>query len=1083
MYCKNCGKPLGGDEKFCSNCGTKVEYDTDVKSANDIQDVEEKSSPKNNMLWDLGDFEDKEKNEDSKLSWNTDGLFMESGASKESNVKDNYKGPLMFRTDDKAPSREEIKQREKEEETTKKSSLYTDETGLGKGNRWDISNVEIPMAKMDEPEENSGFNWSLDEEDTGVNLRDKAANGFKSIGQLNAQSENKVEINDNIVADNKLVESIDVENKAKEELQAVIDGAIEKAEFENGNPNYGKIEEKAKPVVRDKKERIQPSEFSWSLGDDEEDEFPPIIASPKNPLEIKLKINQPEPMEMKYDDMDSHKAEPSEIDFNREMITIEPGWKDVVREEQPKSTVQRQSEVVFDWSKDVELTDYHPGVRSEDNQRNEEVVENLIDDVIDNNMSMTLEELAAGNIETDNVPESNYDESRKTIRNVLSKNAKSQEPNFKNIQFSSDELENTLSKVEEEQNMVQKAENESTKEANCKSSRVIDIEQPKISNISLEIQEDEVTGEKVEKVLADEPKAPAECLKTIDNIGDCILEDENSVTGFTRKEINEDIRVAQIGETSVMDEVIPSAVDVIKSAEDTNLDEHVEENDKERFYTFNKNKEEFQKLLDQEYKRLEGNSGEDKGYEEDIESFMSIQKGKSVEATSQIEEMNKARSVFINGPSYDSVNVYEDDDFKEENISINMDEFDGIAEEEGLEKLDGVQVIRDLENKKHEEPMTDGLKDVNIAGTKESVGADDTVVEKDEEEPVVVVFEPQKDESLVDTFIENEQAKGKAMGDTADEKQLDDDSVGRKFRREKRYEKKRDKKHNPKADTMTDLEVDEENADYLNGSVSKMIIDPTMNSETEKLANEFFEEDDDDQRKGGAKRVILGIIGVIIVLIIAVLGITIILPDSPVAQVMNDMGHKVVTAVTDVFGGNDDKDKDKIDVRESALEDKTKLIQAEIDRNYKNNIEEIVYNSELAYDNEATYDLKDLKDAKNIQTVLWYEDENGKPHYYDQEITGTIIELVSMRSAWINKSDKSIFSILNTGTSEYNKVEALEKNNKEQLVEMLSIGDIKVAGNAYYVWTAETVAGETTGHIYEIKEQDQKLYVNDHCDI
>lgn len=1048
MYCKNCGKPLNGDEKFCSNCGTKIEYGTDVKSANDTQNEEKTGVPKNNMVWDLGDFEDKDKKEDSELSWNTDGLFMEVGTEKANAVKDNYKGPLMFRTDDKAPSREEIEQREKEEETTKKSSLYTEAAGLGKGNRWDISNVEIPKVHETENEEKNSFSWSLDEDDTGVNLRDKAANGFKSIGQLNAQnnSENKSE---------------EDENQAKEQLQAVIDGAIEQAESEYSGPEYEKIEKISKPVEKEKADRIKPSEFSWSLGDDEEDEFPPIIASPKNPLEIQLKINKSEPIEMKYDDMEPHKEEPGEIDFNKEMTT-EPGWNDVSNEETMAGTVKKQPEVVFDWTEDVALPDYHPGFCSEESkekvndkgikkpvsQLNDELkeTEEVIEEgVVDNNMSMTLEELAAGNLETDKVPESNYDDSRKTIRNVLSKNAREQKADFKTAELSNEDL----------------------KQEKCDQSKVVDIEQPKISNISLEIQEDEVTGEKVEKVLTEDPKAPAECCKS---------------SGFTRKEINDDIRVADVGEPSIMDEVLPSAVDVLKNTESNPSEEETEKaREREKFYTFNKNKEEFQKLLEQEYKRLEGSDGESKGYESDIESFMDIHRGKNVEATSQIEEMNKARSVFVNGPSYDEINVYEDEDFKDEDIQFDMDELDKLAENEGMEKLDGVQVISQADNSKHED-AADDLTDSDIekeAGEK-SVSGDDSVTEKDEDDPVVVVFEPQKEESLVDTFIEKEQAKGKILKEKTDDDLQSEEPAGRK----NRHDKKSDKKHNTKDDKISDSETNEEKADYLHGSVSKMIIDPSINSETERLANEFFEEDDDDQHKGGAKQVVLGFLTVIVILIIAVLGITIILPDSPVAKIMTDMGHKVVITVTDVFGGDDTKkEADKVDVRESALEDKTELIKAEIDRNYKNNIEEIVYDSELVYDPDATYELQDLKDAKGIQTVLWYKDDKGDPHYYDQEITGTIIEFVSMRNAWISKDDKSVFGVLNTGTKEYDKVEGIEKNNKKQVVDMLSIGDIKVAGNAYYVWTAETVNGKTKQHVYEIKEQDQKLYVNDHCDI
>jgi len=37
MYCKNCGKGLSGTEKFCVNCGTKVENDNNIFEVNDFE--------------------------------------------------------------------------------------------------------------------------------------------------------------------------------------------------------------------------------------------------------------------------------------------------------------------------------------------------------------------------------------------------------------------------------------------------------------------------------------------------------------------------------------------------------------------------------------------------------------------------------------------------------------------------------------------------------------------------------------------------------------------------------------------------------------------------------------------------------------------------------------------------------------------------------------------------------------------------------------------------------------------------------------------------------------------------------------
>ena len=73
MYCKKCGKKLADGDKFCGNCGTKI----DVSEIN-IGFAEEEPKPKKNFdfgafNWDLDGYpdEDKAKTEDVDFNWNT----------------------------------------------------------------------------------------------------------------------------------------------------------------------------------------------------------------------------------------------------------------------------------------------------------------------------------------------------------------------------------------------------------------------------------------------------------------------------------------------------------------------------------------------------------------------------------------------------------------------------------------------------------------------------------------------------------------------------------------------------------------------------------------------------------------------------------------------------------------------------------------------------------------------------------------------------------------------------------------------------------------------------------------------------
>ena len=1032
MYCKNCGKLLAGDERFCSNCGSKVEAEAETIEAQEGKTVEIESFPTSNMVWDLEDFEEHTVKEDSDFEWGAKDMF--SGEEPEKSEKPereqdaaDYKGPLMFRKEDKAPSREEIEKKEKAEESSKKSTLYADDGHKGQGHRWDITKVEIPAG--------------------------------------NVELEHEAE---------------QAEDKAEEKPKRDFIGFV-------------KSEEEATPEP--KKEFI-----GFAKRDDEE-----VTPEPKKEFVGFAKREEV-----------NAEAEAKAAETKEELqAVLDQAIDQAIEKDFPSK--KEKKDIVFNWNQNVDLPTFENHVDEGNSDGHKESLEMVEEDVVDNNMSLTLEELAAGvNIKSDNVPASNYDESKKTIRNVLSKEAIKQ-----TISFSMDEINAQQEKIAREEARREALEKEkaeiaarvaakkAAEEAEAVAAeaakmeairaarraeraakleaaraaeaekamamekeigkaetaekveepvaRVVDIEQPKKSNISLEIQEDDVTGDKIEKVIDDEPKVPEESLKSsvvnnFENTENNPVDHETATDelAFTHKEINDDIKVGQVNaDEDIMEQILSPSEEVD------------EDDDKVRFYTFNKNKEEFQKLLDQEYRRLEGENKDTAGVETDVAGFMNIERGKNVEATSQIEEMNKARSVFLNRPTYGDVSVYEDDDFDQAVLAAQAELDKQVAAQEDEAEADSVgeePAVKETKGVAGETVTEDENATENVTTLQGDGATADVTPEK-----VRIVFEPQKDESLVETLIEKEKAKEQGI-----------------------------QPEEPVAEVTEPVEPaveepiaedNDANKDFLEDNVGKIIIDPKEMSETEKLASEFFDEEDDVRRRSKGKNFLLGLLTIIIVIVIALLGIKIIIPESPIAKVMDDIGNSVVEAVTGVIGGDEGTSAEKDSIRETVIEDKTELIQSKIDKNYNNNIEEIVNDDNLVYDSDVNYDLADLVDAKDIQTVLWYEDNKGVPYYYDEEIVGSIIEFVSMKSAWQNKEDKAIFSVLNAGTEEYDRIASLEKNSSEELVSVLAIGDIKVAGNAYYVWTAETVGEETVQRVYEIKEQDQKLYVNDDCEI
>lgn len=687
--------------------------------------------------------------------------------------------------------------------------------------------------------------------------------------------------------------------------------------------------------------------------------------------------------------------------------------------------------------------------------------------------------------------------SRKTIRNIITRNTKS---------YDDDYLE----------------------EGN-----VVDIEQPKSGSVQLEIEQDEVTGLKVEKVIVDNPKMTSKLMddgcdvsdipkaeistgkdtepgvsglkgaaaaaaagagiaaavsalsgaaeasetsvaadtsavsspseKTADSGSEHIggvpdeavdsygtdeknTEDSAECGEENRDQVKETAAAAEEPKQSLIDEILPSAVEVLRGAR---ISEEKKQIDK--FYTFNKTKEDFQKLLDKEYERFERKCSPG-GFEEDIEGFMDVTKGTEVEATSQIEEMAMARNRLFDEFAYGNseIEIEDPEDRKqtaEEGVSEENLENDNVSETE--ESADGGtsegEMTENTENdaEKQQEDAAEAEETEEKEEISEVIPEDtadvDFLAMSEDGNHGAVVFEPKAEESLADT-LKN---------------------------REEEQEQESDEKEEP--------------AEEKTPEVAKIIINPEekqLSRDTESLAREFFEENDDNDRPGIGRKIAVAALWIILIIAVVAAGIRILLPESPVSKVMSEIGGDMVSKVTGLFG---DDEPEKKQVREELLEDKTELIENKSASNYKNLIESVVYDSGLAYDENIEYSLKGLKDAKDIQTNIFYEDAGGTTHYYDEEIVGVIIEFESMRNAWENDGDRVLETHLLDSSPLKKEIMSGDRPSEEQKFESLAIGDIKVAGNSYYVWVKETINGDSTEKVYEIQEQDKVLYVTDSC--
>lgn len=588
--------------------------------------------------------------------------------------------------------------------------------------------------------------------------------------------------------------------------------------------------------------------------------------------------------------------------------------------------------------------------------------------------------------------------------------------------------------------------------------RIVDIEQPSGSGIAIEVVDSGDNGVKVEKVIVDEPQMTSVIADTEELALDAQETATEAETSYQEEEAideksiepdkdesGENVAVAAVGvaagvagaETlskagSLFDEIAPKAVETLTGA---NINEEKKQIDK--FYTFNRKKEEFQKLLDKEYERIE-NKLEPGGFEEDIAGFMDVERGTAVEGTTQLEEMVKARTLFFDDPFF----VPEDDkEEKEEEQAV----AEALADDEG------------------------GIPAEELEGTKSKV-----------------VFEPQADESLADVLAEQEKAEGldKAAEEEASpvetEAKADEDKKPSEEKIEEATEAEKEEAKEVKGAESEEESVGKEDKEDKSDEAARIVIEPNVKPEekdddTEKLAREFFESDDEDEKKkmGKGSKILIWILSIIIVITAALLVVRIALPDTVISRQMDNIAYKVVSFFT-----GEDEDADASAGRDSLVEDKTGLIQLQIDKNYKDGIATIKYNADAAYDENKDY-AKDtgLNDAKDIQSNLWYTDDSDNSHYYDEELVGAVIAFESQRLALINDADNKVMSMVEKSSSIEDQLKEEAGSDKDIDFSQLEIGDIKVAGNSYFVWVNETIDGKQSQKIYEFREKDKSLVV------
>ena len=272
MYCKKCGKKLADGDRFCGNCGTKI----DVSDIN-IGFAEEETKPKKNFEfgafnWDLDGYPDEEKakTEDVDFNWNT---VLEEKKRKEIEEK-SFTETII--------TENELFDKIRNENSAKDASELSFNWELGSTTRVDRANrFESIIPKSEEKTELDVPIEVSDEHDEAQDIVD--VDEALAAGIAAASSPRKS------------IDKFYTFNQKNEEFQALLDQEYERLR------NRIREDSEAEAIIADKEEKLEQARATWSKEplDEHNEEEPEKLVETKEEIgthseEVDAEVNTAE---------------------------------------------------------------------------------------------------------------------------------------------------------------------------------------------------------------------------------------------------------------------------------------------------------------------------------------------------------------------------------------------------------------------------------------------------------------------------------------------------------------------------------------------------------------------------------------------------------------------------------------------------------------------------------------------------------------------------------------------------------------------------------------------------------------------
>lgn len=290
MYCKKCGKRLADGDKFCGNCGTKI----DASEIN-IGFAEEEPKPKKNFdfgafNWDLDGYpdEDKAKTEDVDFNWNT---VLEEKKRKDIEEK-SFTETIM--------TENELFDRIQSEDNAKDASELSFNWELGSTTR--VEKADRFESIIPKVEEKAELDIPVEVSDDHEEVKDLVDVDEALAAGIAAASSPR-----------KSIDKFYTFNQKNEEFQALLDQEYERLR------NRIREDSEAEAIIANKEEKLEQARATWSKEPLEEaEETVEVTEETEAPVEVavesEVEATEVEEAEAVNDAEDTEEAEDTELE-------------------------------------------------------------------------------------------------------------------------------------------------------------------------------------------------------------------------------------------------------------------------------------------------------------------------------------------------------------------------------------------------------------------------------------------------------------------------------------------------------------------------------------------------------------------------------------------------------------------------------------------------------------------------------------------------------------------------------------------------------------------------------------------------